>query len=67
MARGPNDTEVSQRPGSTRRVKGCPRDCIGITTYQETKFELLVNLKVAQALGLTIPTSLLVRTNEVIE
>jgi putative ABC transport system substrate-binding protein len=67
MAVGPNREEVFRRAAEIvdKILKGAkPAD---VPVEQPTKFELLINLKTAKALGLMVPVHLITIADEVIE
>ena len=67
MSYGPNWPHMCSRAADLidKILRGAkPAD---IPVEQPTKFDLVVNLTTAKALGLEVPTSILLRADEVIE
>jgi putative ABC transport system substrate-binding protein len=68
IAFGPDYADMYRRAASyIERIIIKGTNPAELPVQEPTKFELVVNLKTAKALGLTIPQTLLLRADQVIE
>jgi putative tryptophan/tyrosine transport system substrate-binding protein len=67
MGYGPSIADATRRSAVyiDKILKGTPPGELSIE--QPTKFDMTINIKVAKALGITVPQSLLLRADEVIQ
>jgi len=67
MSYGPNILDLYRRVATyvDRTARGAPP--AGLPVEQPTKFELVINMKTAKALGLEIPPSVLQRADQIIQ
>jgi len=67
LSYGPNFIEFAQRTAAQidKILKGAPPGDLPVE--QMTRFELVINLKTAKALGITIPQPMLVRADEIVQ
>ena len=67
MSYGPDFADILSSGWRLRRSAPKGRETSDLPVQQPTKYELVINLKTAKALGLDVPPTLLARADEVIE